>query len=121
MPYQALSDLVLEHEESAWARRLRRNRLRVALAIAAVEGILVLAGTIPWWLVVLLALASVVLYVSVRSERRSELVQLAWIAAFSQLALVIVPVAAAVLTAVAVAVVVLFAIVALVALARDRR
>ena len=41
-------------------RRLRQRRYRIAFAIAALEGILVLAGAIPWWLVVLLALAAVV-------------------------------------------------------------
>ena len=121
MPLQALSDLVIEYGESPRARRLRRNRMRAALAVAAVEGILVVAGVIPWWAVVLLAVGAVALYVAIRSQGQGVLVQLAWIAAFSQAALVLVPVAAAGLTAVAVGVVVLFAVVALLALARDRR
>jgi hypothetical protein len=116
-----MSDLVIEHRESARGRRLRSNRLRIALAVAAVEGIIVLAGGIPWWVVVLLAAASVALYVTVREQRSSELVQLAWILAFSQSALVLVPVVATFVLVLAILVVVLFAIVALVALARDRR
>jgi hypothetical protein len=50
---------LLEHRERRLTRRVRQNRFRVALAIAAAEGILVIAGVMPWWLVVLLALAAV--------------------------------------------------------------
>ena len=116
-----MSELVIEHGESPRARRLRQSRLRIALVIAAIEGILVLAGAIPWWVVVALAAGSVALYVAVRSTGRSEVVQSAWIAAFSQLVLVLVPVAAAVVTAFAVVLIVMFALVALIALVRDRR
>ena len=121
MPYQALSDLVVEHRETPRARRLRVNRLRIALVLAAVEGILVLAGAIPWWVVVLVAAGAVALYLFVRSDGRAELVQLAWIAAFANLVLLLVPVAAAIVSALAVVVVVVLAVVALIALARDRR
>jgi hypothetical protein len=116
-----MSELVIEHGESPRGRRLRRNRMRIALTVAAVEGIFILAGAIPWWVVVLLAIAALSAYVYVRNRRQSELVQIAWIAAFSQTALVLVPVAAAVLAALAIVIVVLFAVVALLALARDRR
>ena len=116
-----MSDLVIEHGESLRGRRLRRNRVRIALVVAAIEGIIVLAGGIPWWVVVALAAGSVALYVVVRRQSSSELVQLAWIVAFSQMALVLVPVLAAVLLVLAIVVVSMFAIVALVALARDRR
>ena len=40
------SEIVIEHGETRLARRLRSNRYKVALAIAALEGILVLAGAI---------------------------------------------------------------------------
>ncbi len=115
-----MSDVVIEHGESRRTRRLRQHRVRVALALAAVEGILVLAGALPWWLVVVLAAGALTLYVAVR-ERRGELVQIAWIAAFSQLVLLLVPIAAAVFTALAVALLVALALAALVALLRDRR
>src|SRR5215470_4332692 len=121
MPFQAMSELVLEHGESPRARRLRQNRLRIALALTALEGVLVLAGAIPWWFVVALAVGAVAIYFAVRGSERILLVQLAWIAAFSQVALVLVPVVAAFVAFLAIAVVVLFAIVALAALARDRR
>jgi hypothetical protein len=116
-----MSDLVIEHGETARGRRLRRNRLRIALAVAAVEGIIVLAGGIAWWVVVLLAAGAVAIYIAARRRGSSELVQLAWIAAFSQVALVLVPVIAAFVVALAIFTIVVFAIVAVVALARDRR
>jgi hypothetical protein len=121
MPSQAVSELVLEHGESPRARRLRQNRLRIALALTAFEGILVLAGAIPWWAVVALAAGTVALYLAARGSERFVLVQLAWIAAFSQVALVLVPVVATFVVFLAIALVVLFAVVALAALARDRR
>jgi hypothetical protein len=120
VPYQALSDLVVEHGESRTARRLRVNRVRIALALAAVEGILLLAGAIPWWVVVLVALGAVALYVYVRKDGGGELVQTAWILAFANVLLLLVPVAAAILTALAIVVVAAFAVVALIALLRDR-
>jgi hypothetical protein len=116
-----VSDFVIEHGESQRTRRLRHNRVRIALAVAAVEGIVVLAGGIPWWVVVLLAAAAVTLYVYVRRRGSSELVQLAWIAAFSQSALVLVPLVAAFLIVLAIFTIAVFAVVALIALARDRR
>ena len=118
-----MGDFVVEHGETARARRLRHNRLKIALVVAAIEGVVVLAGVIPWWFVVILAVAAVTLYVAVRGQGRSELVQLAWIAAVSQvvLVLVLVPVIASFLLVLAILVVVAFAVVALVALARDRR
>jgi hypothetical protein len=121
MTHQAASPVLIEHGESPHARRLRENRLRIALALTALEAILVIAGAIPWWIVVLAAAAALVVYASVRHRTSSELVQLAWIAAFSQVTLVLVPVAAALLTVLAIVVVVVFAVLALVALARDHR
>jgi hypothetical protein len=116
-----MGDFVVEHGESARARRLRRNRLKIALVVAAIEGIVVLAGGIPWWFVVILAVGAVAVYIAVRDRNRPELLQLAWIAAFSQLVLVLVPVIAGFLLVLAIVIVVAFALIALVALARDRR
>ena len=69
----------------------------------------------------MLAVASVTLYVAVRSTPRSEVAQLAWIAAFSQSVLVLVPIVAGVVLFVAILLIVAFAAVAVVALVRDRR
>lgn len=103
-------------------RRLRQRRYRIAFAIAALEGILVLAGAIPWWLVVLLALAAVAGYVGWGREHASPDVRtVSWTAAVSQLVVVLVPVLAGALVVVAAFVVVVLALVALAALLLDRR
>ena len=98
------------------------NRLKIALIVAIVEGVLVLVGKIDWWVVALLAIAAVAFYVyRGRAARREEIREGTWILAVSQLAVVLVPVLALVLTAFAVVALVIFAIVALVILLRDRR
>jgi amino acid transporter len=112
----------IEHRSSRFGRRLRESRLRVALIVALVEGILVLVGSIDWWIVVLLAIASVAFYVvRGREARHEEVREVSWIFAVSQVAVVLVPVLALVLTAFAVVALVLIAVVALVVLLRDRR
>ena len=58
-----MSGLVVEHRESQFSRRLRRRRVQIAVGIAAVEAVLVVAGVLPWWLVVAAAAGSVALYV----------------------------------------------------------
>ncbi len=116
------SPVTIEHGSSRIGRRLRENRLRIALIVALVEGILVLLGSIGWWVVLLLAIAAVVLYVTRgRTARREAIRTLSWIFAVSQVAVVLVPVLALVLTAFAVVALVLIAVVALVVLLRDRR
>jgi len=113
---------VIEHKETPRAASLRRNRLRIALGIAALEGIAVIVGAIPWWVVMLLAAGAVGVYVLVgRDDERGEVRQLSWIAAVSQLVVVLVPIAVVLATFAAIAIVVLLAIGLLVALLTDRR
>ena len=113
---------VIEHKETPRAAGLRRNRLRIALGVAALEGIAVIVGAIPWWLVVLLAAGAVALYVAVgRAHRRDEVRHTSWIAAVSQLLVVLVPIGIVVATFLAIGFVVLVAIGLLVALLTDRR
>ena len=113
--------LTIEHGTSRFGRGLRENRLRIALLIALVEGILVLVGAIDWWVVVLLALGALALYVTRgRTAERDDLRQASWILAVSQVAVVLVPALALVLTALAVVALVFFALIALVILLRDR-
>ena len=103
--------------DDALGRALRDNRLRIALLVALVEGILVLVGSIDWWVVVLLAVGAVVLYVSWgRAAPRQEVREGSWIFAVSQLAVALVPALALVLTAFAVVALVILAVVALVLL-----
>ena len=112
----------IEHRSTRFSRRVRDNRLRIALLVALVEGILVLVGEIAWWSVVLVAILAVVLYVAAgRKADRLELREASWIFAVSQLAVVLVPALAGVLIAAAVVALVLIAVVALVVLLRDRR
>jgi uncharacterized membrane protein len=114
--------LALDHGEGRFARRLRATRYKVALAIAALEGILVLAGAIPWWLVVALAIATVAGYVGWgRDHRNADVRVVTWTAAVSQLIVVLVPVLAAALFAIAVLAIVLLAGLLLAALLLDRR
>jgi hypothetical protein len=113
---------LLEHRERRLTRRVRHNRFRIALAIAAAEGILVIAGVLPWWIVVLLALAAVAGYAGWGREHESADVRvLTWTAAVSQLVVVLVPVLAGALVVLAAVAVVLLAAVALAALLLDRR
>ena len=116
------SQLLIEHGESRLARRIRHNRYKVALAIAAIEGILVLAGAIPWWLVVVLALGALAAYAGWGREHESADVRVVtWTAAVSQLVVVLVPVLAGALVVLAAVVVVACAALALVALLLDRQ
>jgi len=116
------SHVLIEHGESTLARRARQNRLKLALAIAAVEGILVLVGAIPWWFVVLLALVALAAYVGWGREHKSADVRVVtWTAAVSQLVVVLVPVVAGALVVLVAVAVVVLAAVALAALVLDRR
>jgi hypothetical protein len=117
-----MSNVLIEHGESPLVRRFRRNRVKAALVIAALEAVLVLAGAIPWWFVVLLALAALAVYAAWGREHRSPQVRvITWTAAVSQLLVVVVPLAAGALVVLAVVVVVLLAGLALAALLLDRR
>ena len=116
------SHALIEHGESRVVRRLRQRRYKVVLAIAALEGILVLAGAIPWWLVVLFAVVALAGYLGWGREHPSPDVRMVtWTAAVSQLVVVLVPVLAGVLVVLAAIVVVVLAALALVALLLDRR
>lgn len=116
------SNVVLEHRSTPTGRRLARNRIRIALGIAAVEGVLVLVGAVSWWLVVLLAAGAVAFYWLVgRDHGRADVRTASWIGAVSQLTVVLVPLAAATAVVVAALVVVLLAVGALVTLLLDRR
>jgi hypothetical protein len=113
---------ILEHRERRLTRRVRHNRYRIALAIAAAEGILVIAGVMPWWLVVVFAVVAVGAYVGWGREHQSSDVRvLTWTAAVSQLVVVLVPVLAAGLVLLAAVAVAVLAAVALAALLLDRR
>lgn len=113
---------IIEHGEGRADRRLRVNRLRIALAIAVAEGIAVLAGGIPWWVTVVLALLGVGAYLGFgRAHEHPRVRAITWIAAVSQLIVVLVPALVAIAVAVAVVALVLLAFAVLGALLLDRR
>ncbi len=117
-----MSNIVVEHRESPLVRRLRRRRFAIAAAIAAIEAILVLAGVVPWWVAVLASFAAVAVYLGWARRQRSPLVRtVAWIAAASQLVVVLVPVAIVLVGLLAVVGLVLLAVIALTVLLLDRR
>ena len=117
-----MSFVVVEHGETPSARRLRRRRFIVAGVIAGVEAILVLTDVVPWWAAVLAAIAAVAIYVGWAREHISPLVRsVAWVAAASQLVVVLVPVAIVLAGLLAIIGVVVLAVIAITVLLLDRR
>ena len=116
------SRATIDHGHSRLGSTLRASRLRLVLAIVAVEGLLVLFHAIPWWAVLLLAAAAFAVYIgSARASRHQLVREAGWIAAVSQLVVVLVPVVALVLTTLAVIMLVLVAVALLAMLLLDRR
>jgi hypothetical protein len=113
---------VLEHRSSPGGRWLRARRLRIALGIAIVEGVLTVAGILDWWLVIAITAVAVGFYLLLgRNLRFDTAKQSSWIAAASQAFVVLVPVLVAVIGGLAIMAVALLAVVALIVLFSDRR
>ena len=111
----------IEHGTTRSGRWLRERRLRITLWIAAVEGLLYLFHALHWWAAVALAIVAVAFWWYVgRSNHSHTLRQLSWIFAASQLLVLCVPIALAVVKALAIGVIAILAIVALFFLFRDR-
>ena len=116
------SSQTLEHRQGRIGALLHKRRLHLVLWIIVLEGILVLFDVIPWWGVLLLALVALAVYRGAGRGHTSSVVREAsWIAAVSQLVVVLVPVLAVVLTTLAIVALVVIAIGALVLLLVDRR
>ncbi|MEX2646000.1 MAG: hypothetical protein WD249_07050 [Gaiellaceae bacterium] len=112
----------IEQREGPASRWLRERRLRFALGIALVEGILVVLDVIPEWVAIVVGAAIVAYWwVAGRNHGWQLARQVSWTAAMSQVFMALVPVLAFVLTALAVVALVIIAVVALVALLADRR
>jgi hypothetical protein len=113
---------VLEHRSTRGGRWLRARRTRIALAIAVVEGLLVVLNVVDWWIAVAFAVAAIAFYlVAGRELRWDSGRQLSWIAAAAQALVVLVPVLVLVVGWLAIFAVAVLAVVALVALLSDRR
>ena len=112
----------IEHRQGRFGPVLRARRTHLILWIVLVEGILVLFDVIPWWSVIIAAVVAFTVYVTVgRDHRNAAVREGSWIAAVSQLVVVLVPVLAVVLTALAVVTLVIVAVGVLVMLVLDRR
>ena len=113
---------VLEHRASRGGRWLRERRIRVALWIAVIEGLLIVVGAIPWSLAVVVAAAIVIGYFALRDRITSDTGRQAfWIAAAAQAVVAVVPILLAVATVLALIVLAVIAILALLVLLGDRR
>lgn len=112
---------VIEHGTSRTGRWLRARRIRLALWIAVVEGLLVALHVISWWLAVAIAVAVVVGWFGFGHRLRSDTTRQAlWIAAVSQSLVVLVPVLVAIVGTLALILVGLLAVVALILLFSSR-
>ena len=102
-------------------RWLRERRLRIALWIAVVEGVLLVVHVLPRWPMLFVAAAIIVLYMAtVRSIRSDTGRQVAWVAAASQAFVALIPVLVIVVGTVALVAVAILAVLALVFLFRER-
>ena len=112
---------VIEHGSSSTGRWLRARRLRLALWIAVVEGVLVVFDVIPWYVVVLTAAAAILFYFWGGRKLGADTPRhLSWIAATSQALVALVPALVVVLGTLALIAIAILALVALFALFSDR-
>lgn len=115
-------ELTIDHGTSRTGRWLRERRVRVALLIAVVEGVLVVVDVIANWVALVIAGAVLAFYVFVGRELRSDTGrQVSWVAAMSQVFVALVPVLAIVLSVFAIIALAVLAAIALLALLADRR
>jgi flagellar biosynthesis protein FlhB len=112
---------VIEHDTTQHGRWLRSHRVRIAIWIAVIEGILVVVHVVPWWLAVIVAAIAMVLYYEVGRKSRSDTVrQTSWIVAASQVMVALVPILVLILGTLAIVAVAVLAVLALVALFAER-
>jgi hypothetical protein len=111
------SGSVIEHQPRGASGWLRARRVRITLWIAAIEGLLYVVNVLNWWAAAALAVIAVAFWwMAGRSHRSGTLRELSWIFATSQLLVLCVPIALAILKAVAIGVVVVIAIAGLILL-----
>ena len=112
----------IEHRSTRAGRWLRARRVRIALWIAGIEGIIVaLAHDVSRWTVVAIAIPLLALYVVwARNSRSDTIRQLGWIAGASQALAVVVVIMAFILSWLALLMAAIFAAVALLFLFSDR-
>jgi hypothetical protein len=112
---------VIDHGSTRPGRWLRERRLKITLSVAAVEGLLYVVHVLHWWAAVGLAIVAVAFWWYVaRSHKSHTLRQFGWIFAASQLLVLCVPIALAVVKALAIGMIAILAILALFFLFRER-
>lgn len=123
MVFRDLSqERVLEHRSSRTGRWLRERRLRIALWIAVIEGILVVFHAIPRLAALVGAAILIAFYFLVGRDLRSGLArQASWIAAASQAFVALVPLLVIVVGTLALIAVGIIAVLALFVLFADRK
>jgi hypothetical protein len=111
----------IAHGSTRSGRWLRERRLRFAVWIAVIEGLLVVVHAIPRWPSLLLAGLIIAAYLAwIRNSRSDTTRQVGWILAASQALLALVPIVFIVVGTLALIVVGLLAVVALVVLFTER-
>ncbi|MDX6413645.1 MAG: hypothetical protein QOH23_1055 [Gaiellaceae bacterium] len=112
----AYSQPMIEAGTTRTGRWLRERRLRLALWVAVIEGLLVaLTHDLTRWTVLVIAVIVLAFYMTAGRNMRWDVVrQLSWIAAASQALAILVIIVAFILGIVAIALVALFAVIALV-------
>lgn len=117
----AYSQPMIEAGSTRTGRWLRERRLRLALWVAVIEGLLVaLTHDLTRWTVLVIAVIVLAFYMTAGRSMRWDVVrQLSWIAAASQALAILVIIVAFILGIVAIALVALFAVIALVYLFSD--
>ena len=119
----AYSQPMIEGGSTRIGRWLRERRLRLALWVAVIEGLLVaLTPDLTKWTVIVIGTILLAFYIVAGRNMRWDVArQLTWIAAASQALAILVVILAFVLELVAIVAVVIFALVALAYLFSDSR
>jgi hypothetical protein len=119
----AYSQPAIEAGGTRIGRWLRERRLRIALWVAAIEGLIVaLTPDLTKWTVIIIGAVVLAFYVVAGRNMSWDVArQLSWIAAASQALAVLVVIFAFVLKLVAIVAIVILAVVALAYLFSDRR
>jgi hypothetical protein len=119
----AYSQPMIEAGTTRMGRWLRERRLRLALWVAVIEGVLVaLTADLTKWTVLVIGIILLAFYIVAGRNMRWDVArQLSWIAAASQALAILVVILAFILGLLAIVAVVAFAIIALVYLFSDYR
>jgi hypothetical protein len=113
---------VIDHGSAPESGRLHNGRLKVALLLAAVEGLLVAVGVLEAWIAIVLAILALVVYFGWARERQQATMRdAAWVVAVWQAIVLLVPVLVVIVGTLALVAVGAIAVLALVALFADRR